>query len=160
MTENTTPNSTALHSAISRSAIVHVMNQENRLGAIRLVRNSHSGLLQSMQDFFQRFRRLRGKSHAINAYSALQNSWCALIRSWNWMLEDGRSFTQWLANREDLRADHSIVALCEKICEYPWSQDRLYFNEGCRSCESCHVHLVTTGIGISLSAHSVNVDKF
>ena len=55
------------------------------------------------------------------------------------MIEDGSSFPQWLANREDLRADHSIGALREKVCENAWNEGRLCFvhvNEGCRSCDS------------------------
>ena len=45
----------------------------------------------------------------------------------------------WLANREDLRVDHSIGAFREKICENAWNEDRLcngHVSEGCRSCDS------------------------
>ena len=47
--------------------------------------------LVTMQDYFRRFRGLRGKSLEGIAYDALQSSWCAFIRRWNRMLEDGRS---------------------------------------------------------------------
>ena len=55
------------------------------------------------------------------------------------MLEDGRSFPMWLATREDLRADHSLGALRDRVCEDAWNEDRLCYvhvNEGCYSCDS------------------------
>ena len=69
-----------------------------------------------MQEYFRRFRGLRGKSLKGIAYDALQSFWSAFIRRRNWMLEDGSSFPQWLTNLDDLRADHSIGALRKKIC--------------------------------------------
>ena len=54
------------------------------------------------------------------------------------MLEDGKRFPQWIANRDDLRADHSIGALREKICENAWNKDWLCYvlvHEGCFLCD-------------------------
>ena len=68
-----------------------------------------------MQDYFSRFGELREKSLEGIAYDALQISWRAFIRRWNRMLEDGSSFLQWLANREDLRADRSIGSTREHM---------------------------------------------
>ena len=50
--------------------------------------------LETMQDYFRRFRGLRVKILEEIAYDALQSSKCAFIRRWNWMLKDGRSFPQ------------------------------------------------------------------
>ena len=116
MAEHPTPNSTALPSTISGSATIHVMDQQLIPWALYDLSGVHApDSLETMQDYFQPFRGLRGKSLEGIAYDALQSSWCAFIRRWNRMLEDGRSFPQWLANREDLRADHSIGALREKV---------------------------------------------
>ena len=95
--------------------------------------------MQTMQDYFRRFRALRGKSLQGTTYDALQYSWCAFIQRWNRMYENGNNFQQWLANREEFRADHSIGALREKVCENAWNEDRLCYvhvNEGCTSCNS------------------------
>ena len=35
------------------------------------------------------------------------------------MLEDGRSFQQWLVNREDIHAEHSVGELREKVGSAP-----------------------------------------
>uniref|UniRef100_A0AAV1TXR1 Uncharacterized protein n=1 Tax=Peronospora matthiolae TaxID=2874970 RepID=A0AAV1TXR1_9STRA len=55
------------------------------------------------------------------------------------MLEDERNLQQWLANREDIHADHSIGVLREKICKNAWNVDRLCYvhvHESCYSCDS------------------------
>ncbi|CAI5726891.1 unnamed protein product [Peronospora destructor] len=63
----------------------------------------------TMRDHFRRFRERRGKG------------------------------VSGLTDKEKLRANHSLEALREKICENAWNEDRLCYvhvNEGYRSCES------------------------
>ena len=50
-----------------------------------------------------------------------------LIQRWNRMYENGNIFQQWLAKKIDkkFRADHSIGALSDLVCENAWNKDRL-----------------------------------
>ena len=78
------------------------------------------------------------------------------------MLEGERSYSQWLANQEDLRADHSISALRKKTCKNAWNEDRLCYvhvRKGVARVTRCHVHLVKNGNGILLSVHSAKVNQ-
>ena len=92
-------NSTEIPISISGSANIHVMDKQFIPWALNDLFGSRTpDSLETMQNYFRRFRALHGKSLNGIAYDALQSSWCAFIRRWNRMLEDGRSFPQWLAN--------------------------------------------------------------
>uniref|UniRef100_A0AAV1TN05 Uncharacterized protein n=1 Tax=Peronospora matthiolae TaxID=2874970 RepID=A0AAV1TN05_9STRA len=122
MTEDADANTTALPRTISGSLVDHVMDRHLIPWALYDLSGARAPYsLETMQDYFRRFRGLRGKSLDGISYESLQRSWCAFIRRWNRMLEDGRNFQQWLANREDIHADHSIGVLREKICENAWN---------------------------------------
>ncbi|POM72978.1 Hypothetical protein PHPALM_10221, partial [Phytophthora palmivora] len=58
--------------------------------------------LATMQDYFRRFRALRGKGIDGVAHDSLQRSWCAMIVRWNRMLREGDNFVAWLASREEV----------------------------------------------------------
>ena len=73
--------------------------------------------LDTMQDHFRRFRRLRNKTLDGATYEALQRSWCAFIRRWNRMHEAGESVVGWLGDREALQAEHSLGDLRLKVCD-------------------------------------------
>ena len=110
MNTEATPNFTPLSSTISGSATFHVMDQQIIPWALYDLSGAHApDSLGTMQDYFRRFSKLRGKTLEGVAYDALQSSWCAFIRRWNRMLEDGRSFPMWLA------ADHSLGALRDRV---------------------------------------------
>ena len=75
MTEDTTFNSTALHSTISGSATIHVMDQELIPWALYDLFGARApDSLETMQDCFRRFRGLRGKSLEEITYDALQSA--------------------------------------------------------------------------------------
>lgn len=140
MTEDADANKTALPRTISGSLVDRVMDQHLIPWALYDLSGARSpDSLETMQDYFRRFRGLRGKRLDGISYESLQRSWCAFIRRWNRMHEDGRNFQQWLVNREDIHADHSIGVLREKICENAWNVDRLCYvhvHESCYSCDS------------------------
>uniref|UniRef100_A0AAV1UC69 Uncharacterized protein n=1 Tax=Peronospora matthiolae TaxID=2874970 RepID=A0AAV1UC69_9STRA len=140
MTEDADANTTALPRTISGSLVDHVMDRHLIPWALYDLSGARApDSLETMQDYFRHFRGLRGKSLDGISYELLQRSWCAFIRRWNRMLEDGRNFQQWLANREDIHADHSVGVLREKICENAWNVDRLCYvhvHESCYSCDS------------------------
>uniref|UniRef100_A0AAV1U0I7 Uncharacterized protein n=1 Tax=Peronospora matthiolae TaxID=2874970 RepID=A0AAV1U0I7_9STRA len=118
MTEDANTNTTALPRTVSGSSIYHVIDQHLIPWALYDLSGARApDSLETMQDCFRRFRGLRGKSLGFISYESLQWSWCAFIRRWNRMLEDGKNFQQWLASREDIHADHSIGVMREKICE-------------------------------------------
>ena len=78
MTENETFNSTALHSTISGSATIHVMDRELIPWALYDLSEARaSDSLAPMQEYCRRFRESRGESLDGIAYGALQSSWCA-----------------------------------------------------------------------------------
>ena len=89
MNTEATPNVTPLPSTIGGSATVRGMDQQIIPWALYDVSGAHApDSLGTMQDYFKRFRGLRGKSLEGVAYDALQSSWCAFIRRWNRMLDE------------------------------------------------------------------------
>ena len=55
--------------------------------------------LETMQDHLGRFRGLRVKNLEGISYDALQSSWCAFIRRWNRMQEEGHSIARWVTEQ-------------------------------------------------------------
>ncbi|POM67390.1 LOW QUALITY PROTEIN: Hypothetical protein PHPALM_16623 [Phytophthora palmivora] len=92
-----------------------------------------------MQDYFRRFRALRGKGIDGVAHDSLQRSWCAMIVRWNWMLRESDNFVAWLANREEVVGEHSLRDLRTRVCTNAWNDDRICYvqvREGCAVCGS------------------------
>ena len=122
MTEDANASTTALPRTVSGSSIDHVMDQHLIPWALYDLSGARSPeSLETMQDYSRSFRGLRGKSLNGISNDSLQRSWCAFIRRWNRMLEDGKNFQQWFANRAYIYADHSIGVLLKKLCENAWN---------------------------------------
>ncbi|OWZ04125.1 hypothetical protein PHMEG_00024026 [Phytophthora megakarya] len=94
--------------------------------------------LDNMKGYFRRFRGLRQKTIEGVEYVALQTSWCAFIKRWNLMLLRGESFVDWLVNREDILAEHSLSDLRARVCGNAWEDMRrtcyVSVAEGCDAC--------------------------
>ncbi|ETL96489.1 hypothetical protein L917_06030 [Phytophthora nicotianae] len=93
--------------------------------------------LDTMKDYFRRFRAARQKTIEGAEYEALQRSWCAMIKRWNRMQYMGQSFVSWLLYREEILKEYSLTELRERVCENAWAEDRSCYDqlrEGCRVC--------------------------
>ncbi|POM71093.1 Hypothetical protein PHPALM_12380 [Phytophthora palmivora] len=81
--------------------------------------------LATIQDYFRRFRALRGKGIDGVAHDSLQRSWCAMTVQWNRMLQEGDNFVAWLASREEVVGEHSLRDLRTRVRTNAWNDDRI-----------------------------------
>ena len=81
MTEDADVYTTAIPRTISGSLVDHVMDQHLIPWALYdLFGDRAPDSLETMQDYFRRFRGLRGNTLDGISYESLQRFWCAFIR--------------------------------------------------------------------------------
>ena len=163
MNDDATSSSTALPSTISGIATIHVIDQELIPWALYNLSGARTpDSLETMQDYFWRFRVLRGKILDGIAYGALQKSWYAFIRRWNRMLEDSRSFLCGSPIEKTFTPiipSVSFKSRYEKTLGTEIDSALSTSTKGVARVIRCHVHLAKNGNGISLNVHSANVSE-